>query len=542
MIEQQERLNFLETQRDMQDGIIVVSLFSTAGSTYQKAGARLLVALDGTTCGLISGGCLEPEIAKQGLNAWDLGQILEWEVDTTDDADQFFGYGLGCKGVLTMVFEPVRFKDQAHFDRILELLRPPSEERKIIHAFDRKEGMLFRATQREHLWDCEPGFPEHLIEGAGSERFLVLREEQDPVPTVSIFGAGTDAVPLARLSAQMGWTTKVYDRSSEKIARQKWPDRVETYALPTKEALARVSNGPHQFVVAMTHNFESDSAVLDAIAYKDQIPYLGLLGPAHRREALFKQTSASKSELMSKLAGRLFSPIGLKTGGRQPSEIALSIVSEIQAVHRRTGLAKKRRHQKVSVVVLAAGASRRLDGPRKQLVQFENQSLLKKAITQAHKVANAGVFVVLGAHTEVIAKETSPNETLVYNPRWETGISSSIKAGFNAAIPNPNNSPEHSVLFCLVDQPLIDEGHLTNIIRRAQENQDLVAASEYENTVGVPAIIAAELAGEIEDIKGDQGCKALIKSQSQVSLVPSAELAFDIDTPQDLEALARLEL
>ena len=57
------------------------------------------------------------------------------------------------------------------------------------------------------------------------------------------------------------------------------------------------------------------------------IPYIGLLGPAVRRERLLADLGADAE----KLRGRLHAPVGLAIGGRSPESIALAIIAEIHA-------------------------------------------------------------------------------------------------------------------------------------------------------------------------------------------------------------------
>jgi xanthine/CO dehydrogenase XdhC/CoxF family maturation factor len=44
----------------------LATLFQAEGSTYRKAGARLLVDTDVGTLGVLSGGCLEEEVGRLG--------------------------------------------------------------------------------------------------------------------------------------------------------------------------------------------------------------------------------------------------------------------------------------------------------------------------------------------------------------------------------------------------------------------------------------------------------------------------------------------
>jgi xanthine dehydrogenase accessory factor len=76
----------------------------------------------------------------------------------------------------------------------------------------------------------------------------------------------------------------------------------------------------------MSHHLPSDLAYLSALA-QATIPYVGLLGPAVRREKLL----ADLGPLARDLRPRLHAPVGLALGGRTPESIALAIVAEVHA-------------------------------------------------------------------------------------------------------------------------------------------------------------------------------------------------------------------
>ena len=77
----------------------------------------------------------------------------------------------------------------------------------------------------------------------------------------------------------------------------------------------------------MSHHLDSDLAYLRALA-SSAVPYVGLLGPAARREKLL----ADLGDDAERLRARLRAPVGLDIGGRAPESIALSIVGEVHAV------------------------------------------------------------------------------------------------------------------------------------------------------------------------------------------------------------------
>jgi xanthine dehydrogenase accessory factor len=76
----------------------------------------------------------------------------------------------------------------------------------------------------------------------------------------------------------------------------------------------------------MSHHLPSDLSYFRALA-QAPVPYVGLLGPAPRREKLLSDLGDSAQRLRT----RLHAPVGLALGGRSPESIALSIVAEIHA-------------------------------------------------------------------------------------------------------------------------------------------------------------------------------------------------------------------
>ena len=113
----------------------------------------------------------------------------------------------------------------------------------------------------------------------------------------------------------------------------------------------------------------------------------------------------------------------------------------------------------VYAIILAGGGSSRLGRP-KQLLKWQNQSLLEHAIQNARAFLNERVIVVLGAHAELIQPAVDLDGiTTIVNPNWQAGVASSIKAGVHAL---PASAT--AVLFLLCDQPLINPTHIQTIL------------------------------------------------------------------------------
>jgi len=85
----------------------------------------------------------------------------------------------------------------------------------------------------------------------------------------------------------------------------------------------------------MTHNFAKDFSFLTILS-KLSLNYVGLLGPAKRREQIIDQLLAKQPDLELAFLDRLYGPSGLNIGAETPQEIATSIVAEILSVTRKT--------------------------------------------------------------------------------------------------------------------------------------------------------------------------------------------------------------
>lgn len=195
--------------------------------------------------------------------------------------------------------------------------------------------------------------------------------------------------------------------------------------------------------------------------------------------------------------------------------------------------AKSRR---IEAVVLAAGASTRLGLP-KQLIVHDNQPLVRRAAVAALDAGVTQVVVVLGAHAPAIASALSelPSVTIVVNPDWERGLSSSLALGVSAV------SAETScdgVLVTLADQPFVDADALRRLVTAFDEKHRIIA-SAYDGTIGVPALFGREHFEDLTRLTGDHGAGSWLRSRRQeVTSLPLHSASVDIDRPSDLARLS----
>lgn len=192
--------------------------------------------------------------------------------------------------------------------------------------------------------------------------------------------------------------------------------------------------------------------------------------------------------------------------------------------------------KKIGIIILAAGESSRMQQP-KQLLKFKGKTLLRRAAETALASDCGKICVILGANFETLEKEISDLPVqIIFNQNWRSGMSSSLKIGLEKLL---ESEPELSaVLVMLCDQPFVSADLLNRLTGNFQTRQSLVAACEYSETIGVPAIFSEYLFDEILSLSSKGGAKDLIKKYENLIVKISApEVAFDVDTPEDYENL-----
>lgn len=305
--------DLFERARARNEPLVLATVFETAGSTYRKAGAHLLIDAGGEYAGLVSGGCLEGDLALRAGRVRDTGTAEIVGYDMRGPDDQLWGLGAGCEGAMQLLLQRCSAaEDWQPLAWIMARWRAGSGGQYAL-VIDPGSSAMRRGA---FLTDVA-ALP------AGARAFIGTV----PVPRrLLLLGAGPDARPVCELAAFMGWHVTVCDHRSSYAATRHFP-RARDVRLQTVDALhANLDIDSFAAAVVMSHHLDSDRHYLAQLA-TSAVPYVGLLGPAHRREKLLRDIGPAADTLR----GRLRAPIGLDLGGRSPEAIALAIVAELQA-------------------------------------------------------------------------------------------------------------------------------------------------------------------------------------------------------------------
>lgn len=192
------------------------------------------------------------------------------------------------------------------------------------------------------------------------------------------------------------------------------------------------------------------------------------------------------------------------------------------------------------IVILAAGASRRLGKP-KQLLPYKGRSLLWHASNTALATGLRPVVVVIGQGQEKIAKELEGMDLqMAENSDWEEGMASSLRCGLEQAL---KTAPDmDAVIFMVCDQPFVSAGLLAELALVQGRTVKPIVASAYNEQLGTPALFTRRVFPALLELKGDAGARKLIKAfEGEVAVVPFPEGGIDIDTQTDYEQLMEKE-
>ncbi len=334
-------LEFFGERRRAGEPVVLVTVYETHGSTYSKAGAQMLLDGEGRFHGMLSGGCLEGDLALRAAEVVASGSPQVLTYDLAQD-DELWGLGVGCDGLMRVMLQPLTVDSNYEpFNSIAEVYEGsvPRRYALVIEAdgADVEAGTsVVESEDGLRAFGVDAAIAEALLGRADDVGFTtcpvsdksvrVLRSTLQPARRVLVLGAGMDAEPVVRMAAELGWRCTVFDHRDTYIERGSF-DQAESVicaAADNLETAARLSR--FDAAIVMSHHLASDRAYLRQLAATD-IGYIGLLGPANRRDRLL----ADLGEEARGLDGRIHGPAGLDIGGRGAAAIALSIVAEIQS-------------------------------------------------------------------------------------------------------------------------------------------------------------------------------------------------------------------
>jgi nicotine blue oxidoreductase len=193
----------------------------------------------------------------------------------------------------------------------------------------------------------------------------------------------------------------------------------------------------------------------------------------------------------------------------------------------------------VAGLVLAAGAGRRMGGP-KALLRLSpfGPSLVETAVTRLHEAGLGDVHVVVGASAaQVTARAELAGGIAVEATDWGEGMGASLRRGLEALA----TTTAEAALLMLVDLPDVGVEVHTRVLAAVLTERDgdlsrVLVRAAYDGVPGHPVLLGREHWVAVrESAVGDHGARDYFRAQ-RPRLVECADLATgrDIDRPADV--------
>ena len=331
-----------ERWRASGEPMVLATVYETIGSTYSKAGHRILIAANGDYQGLVSGGCLEGDLAERARRVIESNEPLAISFDMRDEADDLWGLGVGCNGLIRVFLQPLtEAEGYQPFSDIARCLldAAPAVVATVIGGAGAREP----APGATLIWnggDAGAGPLEFLVPGCRDARTAgraIFRSEQEgadvlyapinPIRRLLVLGAGLDAVPVVNMAAELGWRVTVADHRPAYLEKGAFEAAEDARLIDPARMSGELDPDRFDAIIVMSHHLMTDQAYLEQLA---EVPagYLGVLGPKDRRERLL----SALGDAGKTLQGRLKGPVGLDIGADDPESIALSLLAEMHAV------------------------------------------------------------------------------------------------------------------------------------------------------------------------------------------------------------------
>ena len=334
----------------------LATLVRTEGSSFRRAGSRMLFGGNGRVVRGFSGGCPESDLALRARRVIASGKAERAIYDRERGLDLLIE--AGCGGELEIVLEPLAQRSSVHFLDAIARLWQSRSAAVMANVLPRDLDAANAAVARL-IWR---GDEIVLDEVQHAERTAAIMAGVDPIHVgdttiwcrIAVAGMDMDVLYesiLPPVQVVLIGANAVADAVANAALELAWPVlRIDPRTSTLDEFVRLCANentlpsfDSDTYIVCMTYQIERD-VEFAAAALATPAAYVGILG-SHQRAA---QMRRRLNEICANVSERLYTPAGLSIGSEDAEQIAISLVAEIIAVaNKKSGMPLSRSSESI---------------------------------------------------------------------------------------------------------------------------------------------------------------------------------------------------
>ena len=302
--------NSLKDQLIAQQKLILLVVVESIKSSPGRQGFKMFVAPDNTFMGTIGGGVMEfgfVEKAKKELQQNTSSKIyITRQIHRGTKPESS---GMICSGEQSIAFIPINTQ---HLPIIEDLITHPNGTLKInangltyLKNNDLKSKFRFQKTD-QNQW--------------------IYREQIHQKPKLYIIGAGHVGAATSKLCQQVGFDVVLFDKRPILNTFEDNTEIANKHIIDYNTISDLIEEGPHVYVVVMTHGYKDDKIIL-APLLKKQFKFLGTMGSRVKIKIMFK--ALLKEGYTQAALDKIHTPLGLSIKSETPDEIAVSVAAQL---------------------------------------------------------------------------------------------------------------------------------------------------------------------------------------------------------------------
>lgn len=321
--------------------VCLATVIETWGSSPRPVGTKMAFTNDPLIAGSVSAGCVEAAVIEAGIRAIKTNQPALLHYGVTDDTA--FSVGLSCGGKIDVF---VRRLDEKLFYKLNSVTSTytPVALLSILQENSELFGKEMLVTEEQILFgsfgkdldgqahqlarNLIPGQQSQnaSLELPGQQSLRVFVDVIEPPPVLVMVGGVHIAVTLSILAKALGFCTIVIDPRKNFASQERFPEVDLLIQEWPEEAFAKIPLNSNTSVAVLTHDPKIDDPALK-IVLNSPVQYIGVLGSRKTHAERCKRLQADG--FTPEQLARLHAPIGIDLGGKNPPDIALSVLAEI---------------------------------------------------------------------------------------------------------------------------------------------------------------------------------------------------------------------